>query len=576
MKQIPFFRLTIRQRLPLLICTLLLSVILIFGVISYLGIRTASLRAGEERLQNLGHHLSTMLSGNAQATISTTHKAASHPLLRTLLLSTGTDSVTEVKKILEEHQKDSSYVQAALLNEDGAKLLSATKGKNSLIISLDSILRTIPQAGSDLGRIGKIYAIKDSVFYPIMATVMEDSKPIGYLIPWKVMLAKSKSVDQLSQLMGTDEKLYIGNADGSLWTDMIKPVPAPPQSKNKKNVFEYSRAGNHAVLASIYPIANSQWLVAVEFPKTNILQTPHALLYWLLIVGLSLLVLGTFCGWLMSRSISEPLTKLTVAASEIAAGKYSSPVLTNRLDELGKLARSFNAMTEQVWNSKKELEQKAENYSLLFEKNPLPMWIILRSTMEIKDVNEAALAHYGYTRAEFIQLNSKDLRPGEDVERYLQFLSKPIEGNRFGIWRHKKKDGSIIMVDVMADDILYQCEQARLILANDVTEKLMAEAELVRHRVMQQELITETTIQVQEKEREELGKELHDNINQILASTKLYLEIAKGDGGELYPEVISKCHENITLAIGEIRQLSKQLVPPALDNTLADTLQDLG
>jgi signal transduction histidine kinase len=58
-----------------------------------------------------------------------------------------------------------------------------------------------------------------------------------------------------------------------------------------------------------------------------------------------------------------------------------------------------------------------------------------------------------------------------------------------------------------------------LILSNDVTEKLNAEAELVSHRIMQQKLIIKAAIQVQEKEREEIGKELHDNINQILAST---------------------------------------------------------
>ena len=131
------------------------------------------------------------------------------------------------------------------------------------------------------------------------------------------------------------------------------------------------------------------------------------------------------------------------------------------------------------------------------------------------------------------------------------------------------------MVDVTADNIIYHDQPARLILANDVTEKLNAEAQLVRHRVMQQELISETTLQVQEKAREELGKELHDNINQILASTKLYLEMAKGGNAKLVQEAIDKSYDNVNLAIMEIRRLSKQLVAPGLETSLVDVIKDL-
>ena len=116
---------------------------------------------------------------------------------------------------------------------------------------------------------------------------------------------------------------------------------------------------------------------------------------------------------------------------------------------------------------------------------------------------------------------------------------------------------------------------ARLILAHDVTEKLKAEAELSRQFFLRQKVITETTIQAQEKEREEIGKELHDNINQILAATKLYLEIVLTGNKDMLPDAARKSYENVNLAITEIRQLSKQLVPPALEETLSSALKDL-
>lgn len=90
------------------------------------------------------------------------------------------------------------------------------------------------------------------------------------------------------------------------------------------------------------------------------------------------------------------------------------------------------------------------------------------------------------------------------------------------------------------------------------------EEELSRQRDLQQKLVMETSIQVQEKEREQIGKELHDNINQILAAAKLYLDIAANDGSDARIEALDKCQRNLNLAMEEIRQLSQSLVAPSL------------
>lgn len=557
-----------------MISVLLLSVILVFGVISYLGVRKVVLKSGEGRLQTLSLQLSNMLSASTHALVATTHAQANKPSVKAYLLSNEKDSALEVKKLFLDFQKDTTYVQIQLFNADRILLLNSSKRGINIRIPFDSLITN--RSKIDSGEVGKIYAINNEVFYPAIATITNNDQLIGYLVKWRVMQARSAAVDRLSKLMGSHAKLYIGNTDGSLWTDMIKPVPAPPYQVEKRNhIIQYSRASTK-MLASVRPVENSLWIVSIEFPQSQVVQTANAFLYWLLIIGILLIIAGILCGWLMSRNISEPLARLTVATSQIAAGNYSSLVLIDRIDELGKLARSFNAMSAQVQNSQLELEQKAENYKLLFEKNPMPMWIMSTSTYNILDVNEAAINHYGYSREEFLKLNSKDIRPAEDVSKFLEVAGKGLDGrSKHGIWRHRKKDGTIIMVDLIADDIIYKDQPARLTLAHDITEKLKAEAELVRHRIMQQEIITETTILVQEKEREEIGKELHDNINQILASTKLYLELARTGNKDLLPEAISKSYENINLAIGEIRQLSKQLVRPAFDTTLADSLRDM-
>jgi signal transduction histidine kinase len=96
-------------------------------------------------------------------------------------------------------------------------------------------------------------------------------------------------------------------------------------------------------------------------------------------------------------------------------------------------------------------------------------------------------------------------------------------------------------------------------------DRRRTEEELARQRDLQQKLIMETSIQVQEKEREQIGKELHDNINQILAAAKLYLDIAVKDSDDSRDEALEKCQRNLSLAMEEIRQLSQSLVAPSLD-----------
>src|SRR5258708_27483339 len=106
--------------------------------------------------------------------------------------------------------------------------------------------------------------------------------------------------------MGAGAKLYIGNADGTLWTDMIRPVSSPLVDKqNKNSITEYSRAKDSPVIGSLRPITNSKWLVAVELSKKKIMAHASDFLYWLIVVGAILLIIGSFAAWLMSRNISE-------------------------------------------------------------------------------------------------------------------------------------------------------------------------------------------------------------------------------------------------------------------------------
>jgi len=546
---------------------------LIFGGISYIGARKIALKLGEDRLKTLSNQLSTMVAGSTHNFLSSTYSIANQPAVKRYLLTNGKDSIEQTARLLEKLASDSLFVQVELKNSQGITVMNL-RPKVRLNIQVDSFF-TSSYDKSDSGRVEKLFAIDNSIYYPIIAHVIDNKRLIGYMVRWRRVVSTSGALEQLTKLIGTDAGIFVGNVDGSLWTDLVKPVSSPINYLKDKKIIEYTSSKKNSVIASVCPVRNSKWLIAVELSKKKVFETANRFLYWLIIAGCVLLTIGFFMAWVASQNISQPIKNLTMANSLLAAGNYSSILDLNRRDELGRLAREFHAMAIQVQNSREELEKKAQNYKLLFERNPMPMWIICEKTLGVIDVNDAAVDHYGYSREEFLKLNSRDLRPQEDVKKYMDSIDSNAKGEYKGISRHKKKDGTVIMVDVIADNIIYQEKAARFILSNDVTEKLNAEAELVSHRIMQQKLITEAAIQVQEKEREEIGKELHDNINQILASTKLYLELALGGNLETLGDTISKSYQNVTFIIEEIRKLSKKLVPPSLDATLAEAIQDL-
>lgn len=144
--------------------------------------------------------------------------------------------------------------------------------------------------------------------------------------------------------------------------------------------------------------------------------------------------------------------------------------------------RQLNAELERrVAERTEELYKSEKKYRYLFENNPIPMWVIELSSFRFLDVNEAAVAHYGYSREEFLGMTAMDIRPAEEKERFRnehhpQTISQ-AEYNR-GVWTHVKKDGTIIYVEIIAHNIAYEGKTSRFILSNDVTEKVRAEKEL--------------------------------------------------------------------------------------------------
>ncbi|MFY8004296.1 MAG: PAS domain S-box protein, partial [Chitinophagaceae bacterium] len=129
--------------------------------------------------------------------------------------------------------------------------------------------------------------------------------------------------------------------------------------------------------------------------------------------------------------------------------------------------------------AKKTIVESELKYKNLFRNNPQPMWVYHAPTLKFINVNNAALRKYGYTRKEFLQMTILDIRPETEHAKLLSSIKNRKKAlQNAGIWKHQKKDGSLIDVDITSC-IINATNEEILVLANDVTEKVKSEKALI-------------------------------------------------------------------------------------------------
>ncbi|MBE9666334.1 PAS domain S-box protein [Mucilaginibacter boryungensis] len=134
----------------------------------------------------------------------------------------------------------------------------------------------------------------------------------------------------------------------------------------------------------------------------------------------------------------------------------------------------FRDITE-AKKSAQALAESERRYSNLFQLSPQPMFVYDMETLKYLDVNAAAITHYGYSREEFLSMTIVDIRPEDDIPLLKQTVAEQQEQEKVqlhGIFRHRKKTGEIIQVDIQSNQISYKGVRAKVVLANDVTERV--------------------------------------------------------------------------------------------------------
>lgn len=200
-------------------------------------------------------------------------------------------------------------------------------------------------------------------------------------------------------------------------------------------------------------------------------------------------------------------------------------------------------------------------------------------------VNPFFRQNFASINNDFVSTSFSNAIFGKDLEKYNSSVKECFSNTGKTVLvelRKPKADGSLYWTRWEYSAILNSRNEPEAIqcLGVDIKEECKTSEyhlqESVQSEVNKHKLLTQATIDGQEKERKEIGKELHDNIGQQLTTTKLFLDIAKGTADDNTLEMVNMAIKSVSDVINEIRRMSHSLVPPTLgDLGLIESVKEL-
>ena len=267
----------------------------------------------------------------------------------------------------------------------------------------------------------------------------------------------------------------------------------------------------------------------------------------------------------------DELMKGNVILEECSVTKKSGQVIDVEISSKRLPDGRYQAIARDITSRKRaeELVKSSElKYRLLFNQNPLPMWMISSIDRKFLDVNTAAIAFYGYSKEEFLRMTIMDIRPPEESERLLKTEFNKTGISDAGIWTHRKKNGTLINVNIITHDILYEGNHAKLVLANDVTDRLIAEDKLKKSHEEFRQLASHLE-NIRESERTHIAREIHDELGQQLTGLKMDISWIRKRLKTEDNEVVKKLNDTIQLVdttVKTVRRIATELRPSILDD----------
>ncbi|MGE5353348.1 MAG: PAS domain S-box protein [Acidobacteriota bacterium] len=223
------------------------------------------------------------------------------------------------------------------------------------------------------------------------------------------------------------------------------------------------------------------------------------------------------------------------------SGRIIDVEISSKMLEGGVIQAIIRDISERK-EMENRLRRSEEQYRLLFRENPHPMWVFDKNTLRFMAVNNAAIEQYGYSREEFLSITIRDIRPKEDLPELEKNIEETVSEDyqHSGPWRHMKKNGEVIFVEITSSNIAFEGREARLALATDITERKLALDALQGSEKRYRSLFEYSPISIWEED---------------FSIIKSHIDLLKTTGVTDFQDYLEKYPEEITQSVEMVRIL---------------------
>jgi signal transduction histidine kinase len=345
----PIGRLSLRWKIPGLIALILVAAVVTLWALAYGAARRSAIELAHERLQYAAHRVSGALTGGIVAMKSRAEAAAADTNLLVALRTPLAEPTAAAERALRDMLPESTAT-AMLVDHLGRPLLATTEAPRPALPPVEKLkLINQPTVGPFMNR-------NNDLVYTLTVPVRDSGRIVGHVVQSRRVMRATTSISLIADLLGDGANLLIGNADGSVVTDMSDTARAPVPRDSA--MARQARERYTQVSAAI---EGTPWAWSVEYPYDLVFGSLTVFSWKAVLVALGVVLVALVAGDLLSRGISRPIAQLTTVAESIAGGDLTRrPVPIERQDEVGRLARSFHTMADSVRHSQVELERRIE------------------------------------------------------------------------------------------------------------------------------------------------------------------------------------------------------------------------